>query len=93
MTPTKFGETAIMEDNKLYFSARESSLPAKNMVNTVMRHQLFSSLIITICPRAAPFSLMLLQAYAPTSKDSDTDVEDFYDLPREVVEHASQKTF
>ena len=48
-----------------------------------------SSRLITICLRATPFNITIIQAYAPTS-DYD-DVEDFYEQLQEVLDQTPKK--
>ena len=51
-----------------------------------------SSRIITICIRASPFNITIIQAYAPTSDYDDTDIEAFYEqLQEEVLDETPRK--
>ena len=41
--------------------------------------------------KASRFNITIIQAYAPTTDYDDDDVEDFYDLLREVIDQAPKK--
>ena len=41
--------------------------------------------LITICPRAVPFNITIVQVYAPKSDYDDNEIEEFYDqLPNDI---------
>ena len=51
----------------------------KESLTYVMGCKPISSRVITICLRAKPFKMTLIQAYAPTTDKSDAEVEEFYE--------------
>ena len=75
-----FGETTSEEGHKVFFSGKAGKhkhgvgfLVHKDIVNTVMGCCPVSCRLITIYPRAVPFNITILQAYAQTS---DYDVNE-----------------
>ena len=87
--------------NKFYilcFSGRDDKheqgvgfLIHKNSVNCVMGCRPISSRLVTIRPRATPFNITIIQAYAPTSEHDDDDVEHFYEKLQEVLDQTPKK--
>ena len=63
----------------------------KNTVNCVMTCYPISSRLITICLRASPFNITIIQVYAPTSNYSDDDVEHFYEELQKVLDKTPKK--
>ena len=91
------GETTTAERHKVFFSGKEDKhehgvgfLVHKDIVNTVMRCRPVSSRLITIRPRAAPFNITIVQAYAPTSDYDDNKIE-FYDQLQNVIDQTPKK--
>ena len=81
-----FGKTTTEEGHKVLSSRKEDKhehgigfLVYNNIVNAVMGCRPVSSRLITICLRAVPFNLIVVQAYAPTSDYDDNEIEEFYD--------------
>ena len=60
------------------------------MVNTVMGCCPVSSRLITICLRAVPFNMTIVQAYAPTSDYDGNKIEEFYDQ-QNVIDQTPRK--
>ena len=58
----------------------------KGILNTVMGCHLVSSRLITICFRAVPVNITVVQAYAPTSDYDDNKIEEFYDQLQNVID-------
>ena len=92
------GETTTQDGHKLYFSGKEDRhengvgfLVHKDTVNTVMGCQPISSRLITICLRATPFKVTIVQAYAPTTDYDDEKIEGFYEQLQEVVDQIPKK--
>ena len=52
-----------------------------------------SSRLITIRPRAVPFNITTVQAYAPTSDYDDNKIEKFYDQPQNINDQTPKKDF
>ena len=64
----------------------------KDIVNSVIGCRPVSSRLITIHPRASPFNITIIQAYAPTSDyDDDDAVEHFYDQLQEILDQSPKK--
>ena len=92
-----FGETSTTEDHKLFFSSHDDRHEHgvrfsiyKDTLNAIMGCRPVSSRLITICLKALPFNITIIQAYAPTDFDDD-DIEDFYDQLQEALDHTSKK--
>ena len=73
-----FGETTTQEVHRVFFRGKEDKhehgvgfLVHKDIVNTVMGCCPVSSRLITICLRAVPFDITIVQVYAPTSDYDD----------------------
>ena len=60
-------------------------------MNCVLVCRPVSSRIITLRLRATPFNITVIQTYAPTTYQSDSEVEDFYDQLQEVIDHTPSK--
>ena len=83
-----FGETTE-EGHKVFFSGKEDKyehdvgfLVHKDIVNIVMGCRPISSRLIIIRLRAVPFNtIIVVQAYAPTSDSDDNEIEECYDQP------------
>ena len=63
----------------------------KDIMNTVMGSRPVSSRLITICLRAVPFNITIVQAYAPTSDYDDSKIEDFCDQLQNVIDQTPNK--
>ena len=63
----------------------------KDIMNTVMGSRPVSSRLITICLRAVPFNITIVQAYAPTSDYDDNEIEEFYDQLQNVIDQTPKK--
>ena len=50
-----------------------------------------SSRLITIRLKALPFSITIIQAYAPAADCDDDDIEDFYNQLQEVIDQTPKK--
>ena len=82
----------------VFFSGKEDKhehgaafLVHKDIVNTVMGCRPVSSRLITICLRAVPFNIIVVQAYAPTSDYDDNEVAEFYDQLQNVIDQTLKK--
>ena len=63
----------------------------KDILNTVMGCSPVSSRLITICLRAVPFNITIIQANAPTSDCDDNEIEEFYDQLQNVIDQTLKK--
>ena len=68
----------------MYFSGKEDKherevgfLMHKDIVKSVMRCRPISSRLMTVRLRANPFSITIIQVYAPTSSYDGSDVDEF----------------
>ena len=73
-----FGKTTTEEGLKVFFSGKEDKhkhgvgfLVHKDIVNTVIGCHPVSSRLITICLRAVPFNITIVQVYTQTSYHDD----------------------
>ena len=87
------GEHPTEKGHLLYYSGELDShtkgvgfLVNKNIKNSVLGCRPVSSRLISICPRAAPFSITIVQAYATTTHYDDDQVEEFYNHLQEVLD-------
>ena len=91
------GNKGRTEGTKVFFSGKEDKhehdvgfLVHKDIVNTVMGCRPDSSKLITIHPRAVPFNITMVQAYAPTSDYDDNKIK-FYDQLQNVIDQTPRK--
>ena len=63
----------------------------KDIVNTIMGCRPVTSRFITIRLRAVPFTITIVQAYAPTSDYNDNKIEEFYDQLQNVIGQTPKK--
>ena len=54
-------------------------------MGAVLGCQPVSSRLISICLRAAPFNITIIQVYAPTSGHDDSEVDHFYQKLQETI--------
>ena len=47
--------------------------------------------VISICLRAAPFNITIIQIYAPTSSNDDSEVDHFYHQLQETIHKTPKK--
>ena len=93
-----FGETTLEEGHQVFLSGKEDKhehgvefLVNKDIVNTVMGCRPVSSRLITIRLRAVPFSITIVQVYAPTSHCDDNKIEEFYDKLQNAIDQTPKK--
>ena len=63
----------------------------KDIVNTIMGCRPVTSRFITIRLRAVPFTITIVQAYAPTSDYNDNKIEELYDQLQNVIDKTPKK--
>ena len=85
-------------EHKVFFIGKEDKhkhgigfLVHKNIMDTIMGCRPVSCRLITICLRAVPFNITVVQAYAPTSDDDDSEMEEFYDQLQIVIDQTPKK--
>ena len=88
-----FGETTTEEGHTVFSGGKEDKhehgvgfLVHKDIGNTVMGYHPVSRRLISICLRAVPFNITVVQAYAPTSDYDDNKVKEFYDQLQNVID-------
>ena len=86
------------DGHKVYFSGEEDRheygvgfLVHKDVVDAVLGCRPVSSRLISIRPRAAPFNITIIQAYAPTSGHDDSEVDHFYQQLQETMDQTPKK--
>ena len=79
-----FGEMSTDDGHKVYFSGEEDRykyrvvfLVHKNIVSAVLRCRPVSSRLTSICLRAAPFNITIIQVYVPISGHDDSEATTF----------------
>ena len=94
-----FGEMSTDDGHKVYFSAEEDRheygvgfLVHKDIVDAVLGCQRVSSRLISIRQRAAPFDIIIIQVYAPTSGHDDSEVDHFYQQLQETITKQQKRT-
>jgi exonuclease III len=77
---------------KVYYSGHETKrlnavaiIVAKKMVETVQEYKPINDRIIYIRIRAIPENLSITQVYAPTSKASEEEIEQFYEQLQDII--------
>ena len=63
----------------------------KDIVSAVLGCQPVSSRLISICLRAAPFNITIIQVYAPTSGHVDSEVDHLYQQLQETIDQTPKK--
>ena len=93
-----FGEMSTDDGYKVYFNGEEGKheygvgfLMHKEAVDAVLGCQPVSSRLISIRLRAAPFNIIIIQVYAPTSGHDDSEVDHFYQQLQETIEQTQKK--
>ena len=57
----------------------------------VLGHNLKNDRVISVCFQVKPFNITVIQAYAPTSKAEEAEVERFYEDLRDRLELTPKK--
>ena len=77
------------DDHYIYYCGQESLrrngvaiMVNKRVRNAVLGCSLKNDRMISVCFQGKPFSITVIQAYAPTSKAEEAEVEWFYELTR-----------
>ena len=63
----------------------------KRVQNAVLRCNLKNERMISVHFQGKPFNIMVIQVYAPTSNAEETEVEQFYEDPQDLLELTPQK--
>ena len=91
-------EIQTLEGHKLYYVGNESKhingvgfIVNKQITNTVMCFNAISDRIAIIRLQATPFSISIIQVYAPTTDHYDEEIEVFYNNLQNVIKTVSKK--
>ena len=94
----KFAQTTTEEGHKVFFSRKEDKhehgvgfFVHKDIVNAVMRCRPVSSRLVTIRLGAVPFTITIVQEYAPTSDYDDNEIEEFCDQLQNTSDQTPKK--
>ena len=63
----------------------------KRVWNAVFECSLKSDRMISACFQGKPFNITVIQVYAPTTNDKETEVEQFYDTLQDLLELTPKK--
>ena len=93
-----FGKMSTDDGHKVFFSGEEGKheygvrfLVHKDVVGTVLGCQPVSSRLISIRLRAAPFNITIIQVYAPTSGNDDSEVDHLYRKLQKTIDQTPKK--
>ena len=86
------------DDHYIYYSGQESLrrngvaiMVNKRVQNAVLRCHLKNDRMISVCFQGKPFSITVIQAYAPTSKAEEAEVERFYEDLQDLLKRTPKK--
>ena len=86
------------DDHYIYYCGLESLrrngvaiVVNKRVPNAVLGCNLKNDRMISICFQGKPFSIMVIQVYAPTSNAEEAEVEQFYDDLQDLLELIPQE--
>ena len=66
---------------------------SKRVQNAVLGCNLKNDRMISVCFQGKPFSITVIQVYAPTSNAEEAEVEWFYEDLQDLLEQYPQKMF
>ena len=64
---------------------------SKRVQNAVLGYNFKNNRMISVHLQGKPFNITVIQAYAPTSNDEETEVEQFYEDLQDLLELTPQK--
>ena len=86
------------DDHYIYYYGQESLrrngvalMVKKRVLNAVLGCNLKNNRMISVRFQGKPFSIMVIQAYAPTSNTEEAEVERFYEDLQDLIEITPQK--
>ena len=86
------------DDRYIYYSEQESLrrngvpiMANKRVRNAVLGCNLKNDRTISVCFQSKPFSITVIQVYAPTSNTEEAEVEQFYEDLQELLELTLKK--
>ena len=87
-------------DHYIYYCGQESlrrngvAIMVKRRVrNAVLGCNLKNNRMISVRLQGKPFSITVIQVYAPTSNSEEAEVEWFYEDLQDLLEHAKKMSF
>ena len=93
---TRMGEFNS-DDHYIYYCGQESlrrngvALSQKRVWNALLRCNLKNDRMILVCFQDKPFSITVIQVYAPTSNAEEAEVEQFYENLQDLLELIPKK--
>ena len=88
------------DDHYIYYCGQESLrrngvaiIVNKRVRNPVLGFSLKNNKMISVCFQGKPFSITVIQVYAPTIKDEEAEVEQFYEDLQDLLEHRPKISF
>ena len=86
------------DDHYVYFCGQESLrkngvaiMVNRRVQNAVLGCNLKNDRMISVCLQGKPFSITVIQVYAPTSKTEKAEVEQFYEDLQDLLELTPKK--
>ena len=86
------------DDHYIYYCGQKSLrrngvalIVNRRVQNAVLRCSLKNDIMISVCFQGKPLNITVIQVYAPTSNDKETEVEWFYDDLQDLLELAKTK--
>ena len=87
-----------LDDHYIYYCGQESFrrngvaiIVNKRAQNAVLGYNLKNDKMITVCFQGKPFSITVIQVYAPTSNAEEAEVEHFYEDLEDLLELTPKK--
>ena len=86
------------DDHYIYYCGQESLrrngvalIVNKRVQNAVLRCNLKNNRLISACLEGKPFSITVIQVYAPTTNAEEAEVKWFHEDPQDLLELTSKK--
>ena len=86
------------DDHYIYYCGKESLrrngvaiMVNKRVQTAVFGYNFKNDRMISVCFQSKPFSITVIQAYAPTSNAEEVEAEWFYEYPQNLLEITSKK--
>ena len=87
-----------LDDHYIYYCGQESFrrngvaiIVNKRAQNAVLGYNLKNDKMITVCFQGKPFSITVIQVYAPTSNAEEAELERFYEELQDLLELTPKK--
>ena len=88
------------DDHYIYYCGKETVrrngvaiMVNKRVRNAVLGCNLKNDRMISVHLQGKPFSITVIQVYAPTSNSEEAEVERFYEDLQDLLEHAKKMSF